>query len=315
MSTRLLWQDVPYPVRGEVSAWLGAEVVGERSQPSGFSPGVASRLVLADGRRVFLKAVGAERNPDSPSLHRREATVMGYLPGAAPTPRLLKSFDNGDWVVLVLEDVDGVPPHWPWRADELARVMRTLERLAEVLTPAPPGAPLLAETMKDEFTGWRAIAADPRGAPDLDPWALAHLDQLAGLETGWAEAARGDTLLHADLRDDNLLLTTDGRVVVVDWPHAAVGAAWCDALFMMPSAAMGGTVDPEDVWMGFGPGRAAPAAAVNAVLAALTGYFVHHANLPAPRNVPGLRAFQAAQGAAGLAWLRRRVGDRASVSN
>ena len=308
MNTRLLWSEVPAPVRAPVSAWFGAEVVQEWSQSSGFSPGVASRLRLADGRRVFVKAVGAERNPDSPGLHRREAAVMGYLPAHAPAPRLLKCFDDGDWVVLVLEDVEGVPPQSPWQADELGRVMRVLEQLADALTPAPPVAPLLTDTRAHAFTGGRALAAAPPQS-GLDPWALAHLDQLADLETGWTEAAQGNTLLHADLRADNLLLTPDGSVVVVDWPHAAVGAAWCDALFMLPSAAMGGTVDPEDVWTRFAPAASASPDAVNAVLGAETGYFLRHSLLPAPKNLPTLRAFQAAQGAAGLRWLRGRLSD------
>jgi hypothetical protein len=55
-------------------------------------------------------------------------------------------------------------------------------------------------------------------------WAWAHLDRLAELEARWSQAAAGATLLHGDLRADNLLLTPS-RVVLVDWPHACVGAA------------------------------------------------------------------------------------------
>lgn len=163
--------------------------------------------------------------------------------------------------------------------------------------------------MGQEFTGWRAFAGDPGAATGvLDPWVPAHLDRLATLEEGWEQAAAGNTLLHGDLRDDNLLLTPDGRVVVVDWPHAAVGAAWCDLLMMLPSAAAGGTVDPEAVWSRFAPARGVDPAAVDAVVAALTGYFLLRSTLPAPRNVEGVREFQAVQGRAGLAWLGRRLG-------
>jgi thiamine kinase-like enzyme len=48
-------------------------------------------------------------------------------------------------------------------------------------------------------------------------------------ESQWGEAWRGQTLLHADLCADNLLLTSDG-VVVVDWPYAVTGAPWVDGL-------------------------------------------------------------------------------------
>jgi RIO-like serine/threonine protein kinase len=39
------------------------------------------------------------------------------------------------------------------------------------------------------------------------------------VEATWAGHAAGTTLLHADIRADNVLLT-GGGVVVVDWPHA-----------------------------------------------------------------------------------------------
>lgn len=50
------WSDLPVSVRTRVEQALGAEVVEARSQGSGFTPGFASRLRLADGRRVFVKA-------------------------------------------------------------------------------------------------------------------------------------------------------------------------------------------------------------------------------------------------------------------
>jgi thiamine kinase-like enzyme len=55
------------------------------------------------------------------------------------------------------------------------------------------------------------------------------LPRLVAPESQWGEAWRGQTLLHADLCADNLLLTSDG-VVVVDWPYAVTGAPWVDGL-------------------------------------------------------------------------------------
>jgi thiamine kinase-like enzyme len=56
------------------------------------------------------------------------------------------------------------------------------------------------------------------------------------LESVWGDAARGETLLHADLRADNLLITADG-VMVVDWPYAVTGARWLDGLLLLVSVA------------------------------------------------------------------------------
>ena len=55
----------------------------------------------------------------------------------------------------------------------------------------------------------------------------------------------------------------------------------------------------------------APAPAVDrdllaVLVAAFSGFLVRHSLQPPPPGLPTLRAFQAAQGAVALAWLRRR---------
>jgi hypothetical protein len=303
---RLGWADLPGRVRLAAESALGAAVVGDAPQSGGFSPGLASRLVLADGRRVFAKAISAERNPRSPGLYRREIEVMRALPGEAPAPGLRWSYDDGDWVMLVLDDVDGVMPAVPWRHGELSRVMSTLERLAAALTPAPAGVTPITEDLAENFRSWRALAADPMLAARLGGWERDRLADLAGLESGWADAARGGTMLHADLRSDNLLLTADDGVMVIDWPYAVTGAAWVDALLFLVSAAAEGA-NPARAWAGYAPARLADADAVNAVLAAAAGDFIYQSLLPAPQNLPSLRGHQRAKGAAAVGWLRSRV--------
>jgi aminoglycoside phosphotransferase (APT) family kinase protein len=314
---RLLWADLPTPIRDLVEAQAGGRVVAATSQPGGFSPGLASRLLLADGRRVFAKAVSPARNPDSPDFHRREALVLSALPAATPTPRLLWSGELADWVVLIIEDVVGRSPAQPWRPDELDRVLVALAGMAATLTPNPvDGVAHMTDDFDDTFDGWRRLAeALDRGTDagglvegaELDPWVAAHLDRLVDLEFGWPEAvASGQTLVHCDVRADNLLLTESG-VVVVDWPNAAVGPPWIDLLFMLPSGIMHGLPDPEVIWRDFPPARDADPHAVTTILTALTGYFVYRSLTPPPHNLPTVRAFQAAQGRAALGWLRRRL--------
>lgn len=83
---RLGWRETPARVRAAIQWWLGAEVVDARTQPGGFSPGLAARLRLADGRRVFVKAIGAERTPMGPASYRAEARVTAALPPSVPAP-------------------------------------------------------------------------------------------------------------------------------------------------------------------------------------------------------------------------------------
>jgi Ser/Thr protein kinase RdoA (MazF antagonist) len=161
--------------------------------------------------------------------------------------------------------------------------------------------PAVAEYLGTDFTGWRTLAGTP-GDDRIDPWLRARLPELAGLEATWAAHAAGDTLLHADVRADNLLLTGDG-VMVVDWPHACRGAAVADLVFFAPSVAMQGGPEPAALLARSRAGRAASREALAAVVCALAGYFTERSLRPAPPGLPTVRRFQAAQAEVTRRWL------------
>ena len=246
-------------------------------------------------------------------MHRREARIAAALPASVPTPRFLDSYDDGDWIALVFEDIDGTTPRTPWQEAELDRVLVAIGELTSVLTPAPIAVEPVGELMPDVFVGWKRLAAGVEsGQEDLrgvDPWAQRHLAELVVLEAASPGAAAGTTLLHADLRADNILLTPS-RVLFIDWPWASRGAAWVDLLFMLPSVAMQRGPKPWEIFDVHPLGRTAPAAAVTAVVAAVAGFMIRGSRLPAPPGLPTVRAFQRDQGLPALEWLKRRTGWR-----
>ena len=312
---RVAWQDVPEPTRTAIEGVCGAAVIEARTQPGGFSPGVAARVRCADGARWFVKAASAELNPDAPRMHRQEARVLAdldplILAGHLPVPRLRGTVEHGPWFALVVDDVDGRQPVVPWRDHELDLVLAALDRLAEALTPAPaaivPTAPAIAEYLGADFTGWRTLAQDP-GDDRVDPWSRARLAELAALEATWTTHAAGDTLLHADIRGDNLLLTGERAagdgVMVVDWPHACRGAAFVDLVGFAPSVAMQGGPEPAELLARSRAGRNVSRGSLAAVVCALAGYFTERSLQPPPPGLPTVRQFQAAQGEVTRRWL------------
>jgi aminoglycoside phosphotransferase (APT) family kinase protein len=307
---RVPYDSVPADLRAAIDARCGARVIAAADQPGGFSPGVAARLRLADGRRCFVKAVHPAANPHAPDLHRREATVVAAMPADVPVPRLHWTIDQGPdaWVVLAFDDIDGRQPTVPWRPEELQRVLVALEALAERLTPSPVDLSWLGqagELVNDDDHGWAALTG--RDVDRLDAWTKRHLDRLIALETQVASAAHGSTLVHQDLRSDNILLTATD-VLVVDWPHARIGQPWIDLLWFAPSVAMQGGPEPEALLRRFRPAAIADPAAIDAVLSAIAGFFTVGSLLPDPPGLPTLRAFQAAQGAVARRWLGTRTG-------
>ena len=304
------WFDLPPQVREALELHLKARVIGSRVEPGGFSPGVASRLALSDGRRVFAKVLGPEPNLESVGVHRREARILAQMPSNAPVPKLLSVYDDGEWVALFLEEIEGRPPLLPWTQSELRRVVRGIESLVEFLTPAPFSAPPFGERYRRTFNLWREMLEREKSGTirlnDLDPWAREHLHDLASLEEGFEKASAGSTLLHCDLRADNILIA-NRRVYFADWPGACIGAGWIDLLGFLPSVAMQGGPKPWTIFDQSSLAKAARTEHVNAILAAVTGYFLGNSRKPPPPGLSTLRPFQRAQGVEALAWLRHRL--------
>jgi hypothetical protein len=304
----LPWSGVPPGVRRWAEALGGGPPEQVVDLAGGFSPGAACRLVFPRGREIFVKAVGAELNPDSPSMHRREAVIAAALPDSPYWPRLISTYDDEDWVGLAFVAIDGGHPRHPWDSGELVSVLGSLERMHEALTPSPVDAVASsAEYRLSTFGGWRALASAPTVPTNLDPWSIRHLDQLAELEDGWPAACEGTTLIHGDLRSDNMLLL-DGGVVFVDWPHASVGCAALELVAWAPTVELEGGPEPEALLARYAPSHQFDADVVTVLVAAVAGFLTERSFRPDPPGLPTLRAFQAAQGDVARSWLRQRTG-------
>ena len=304
----LPWAEVPAAVRTWAAGVGGGVPRSVRDLAGGFSPGATSVLDCPGGA-IFVKAVGAGLNPESPGFHRREAVVSAALPQAPVFPRVLGVYDDGDWVALAFEAIEGRPPAHPWEPRQLEAAVHALDALHDALTPNPvPDAPAAADRLQSLFGGWAELAALDRPPEGLSAWSARHLDRLAGLESGWRDAVAGSTLLHCDVRSDNLLVTDGGGVVFVDWPHACVGVPVLDLVAWAPSVALEGGPAPEGLLGLSAHGSAADPGVVAVLVAAFAGFLVAHSLRPAPPGLPTLRAFQGAQGAVAVEWLERLTG-------
>jgi hypothetical protein len=232
-------------VQHQIEGLVGGRVVAARNSAGGFSPGFASKLTRADGGSAFAKAIDICAWPDQASMYRDEArnaaglTAAG-LAGALPTPRFRGSCEDDKQVVLAFECVDGREPGLPWRPDQLAAVATAVSRMSVLLTPSPLPLP----DDHPRLGGWAELAADTASVDRLRPlsdWAARHLDWLITLERHGLIAARGTALVHFDALPHNILLTHSGAVLV-DWPHARLGAPIIDLLTLLASAAATGSI-------------------------------------------------------------------------
>lgn len=313
---RTRWDDVPGTLRARIEAILGGPVVDAVSQAGGYSPGGADRVVTADERRAFVKTLARSRNDDGFRLHEQEARVMAHLPASVQAPRLIdtlhETVDGDEWIALVLEDVDGQHPGRMLDGSDVTAVLDALDTLPPT-TGSLAALPRLTDELADELGAWDRMLAS--GLPEVVP---AH---VASDAADFAHAARpaaglldGEYLAHVDCRADNLLVSADGRVWVVDWPWAAVGVHWFDPLtYLLDTLVRGEDTDVEHHLATHRVFAGLPGTTIDAVLAGLAGTFFEKASRPAVPNMPTLRAFQRAEGLAAAEWLLRRWGRGRAV--
>lgn len=317
---RPTWPDLPAPIRTAIEDRLGAKVTSWVSHDGGYSPGLASVLTTERGP-VFVKTA-APGQTEALRLHRKEAAKAASLPAGVPSPAFLWSLDvpaggvtgpdAPTWAVLAFEPVDGRAVRTdPWDLDDVDLLARLALEIGE--HPAPEGD--VFHSSADHAWPQAQLLADerPQGLATYDPWFAAHLDLIAQVAAPErrAEAFAGDRLVHADFRADNVLvLGPDDRPrgVVVDWPHAARGAAFLDLVGMLPAMhALGGPA-PQEVLDRTPLPRGTDPEAVATQVAVLAAYFVHGSLQEPPPGIPHLRQFQRVQAEACIAWLRELLG-------
>jgi hypothetical protein len=135
-SRRPGYGQVPQQLREWVERELGSPVASATSQPGGFSPGVAARLVSADGARAFVKAIATSRHAATATLHRYESQAMLAIPPGPELPRLYAAYDDGDWVGLLLEDIEGRHPV-PWTLADARRVSTAISQRVSAFSRVP----------------------------------------------------------------------------------------------------------------------------------------------------------------------------------
>jgi hypothetical protein len=295
------WAEVPDHVRDRIGRLAGGPVVAAANCEGGFSPGLAARVRLADGRRAFIKAMDATAWPFQASLYRDEAQVTAKLPPGLPTPEFLGCDDDGEWVILAFECVEGAEPTRPWQEADLARVIAAASELATV--PAPG---LSAEHPR--LGGWADLGADGARLARLEthaPWVTDRLSTLKELEVYGLAAAQGSALVHFDMFAHNILLTAE-RVLFVDWPHARLGAPFIDTVLLLASAVADG-VDPEPFLAASPVTATLDPRAVDGLIAAQAGFCLNGAMYPPEAGLEPIFAAKLKLGLAALTWLERRV--------
>lgn len=301
---------MPPAVQSWVAQTLGAPVVEVQPRVGGMSPAVAASVRGADGASAFVKAVSGTINPDTPQHFRHEISVLTALSTLPPVPYragLLATYDDGDWVAIALEDIDGRHPDWTSSADRDAVFAAVRAQTAE-LTPPPPRLP--AESNRGAMSNYVAAMAEPSSdeRAGLPAWAADELADLRSRVEGTLEHQRDESFCHWDIRHDNIVVRhRDGQPFLLDWGMSRRGQHWADTVVF--AIEWVDSPDFDDIVSGIGL-TAQEDDDITGFLAGLGCYVLMQATHPAPPGLPTLPAFRRQLGLACLAGVRRRLDDQ-----
>lgn len=222
------WSDLPDAVQAAIQRHTGP-VRGSDPAEAGKHSDITAALHTDEGR-VFIK--GMQTEPVVPDLWalRRESRIYPYVTEYAP--RLLWTVDAGGWLVLGFEHIEGRHADFTPGSPDLAVLAQIVEAFEAM--PCPGVVTRCVERRWQDYVD------------DVTPMA-------------------GDAMLHVDLNPANLLVTSDGRVYVIDWGFTSRGASWVElAILVQWLIGNGHTPRQAEEWVGRFPSwRAADSAAID----------------------------------------------------
>jgi hypothetical protein len=267
---------------------MASPPVAWRTMHKGYTAAETWIMAFESGKSAFVKHATDEQTAAWLKSERSvyEAVQGDFLPD-------LLGWDGGDFPILILEDLSHAGTVPPWTEEAVERVFALLEVLER--TKLPESFRPLTD-YPEPFDGWRQIAKRPA------PFLKLGLTTSAWLDTALptllqAEAAvdlSGDSLVHTDLRSDNIFFHRD-LTMLIDWNWACRGNSKFDLVSWLPSMhAEGGpapwefTVDEPNL------------------IAMQAGYLAHRAASPPHDNEP-IRALQEKQLRSALPWAARAL--------
>jgi hypothetical protein len=310
------WAGLPDGLRAAVAERLGGPVVATAPTGAGFTRGFAAVLRTATGGRAFVKAADLRTQPHIADWYAREAAITAQLPPEVPAARPRWTLTAAGWYAICLDPIDGHVPPLPWREAELAATLAAWATAAAALREPPAGLvalglPRLADLLREDLSCWSEAAAGRAPMPPTPGPAAGRLRELVALEQGlpgYADSgAAGAAVIHCDLRLDNILIDAAGAAWICDWNWPCFGPAWFDTASLLVTAYASG-LDADRMFAGHPTASDAPPDALDAALAALSGFWLARGAGEPPDASSHVRGHQSWSGRQAVAWLAARRG-------
>ena len=312
------WSDVPEGLRNKVQTLIGAPIAAAEIVRGGFGPSATFVLRTSDDRRFFCKGAHPGQTEEGrAALLLERANYENFPELAAFAPRYRGSADEGDWRLLVLENIERTKDVPPWDEESFEEAVELLarfhaetpDRASSVLTRAEDASGF--NLFRPEF-GWDSLSRDSNARDrflslfdeDAACWFDTNLERLVGLENSARSLNDGPcSWIHLDVRSDNLIFGDDD-VRLVDWSFLAIGPTLIDVAFFLPSIAGEGGPSPAEGLRAYEQTARLRFEREHIAIAAATvsGFFAARAGEPDLPLLPRLRWVQRLQLFPALDW-------------
>lgn len=267
----------------------GAKPTSWRHIDRGYTVAERWVMLLDNGTSVFMKVA---TNENTIGWLRDEAKVYGSIHGDF-LPKFI-GWDDGEFPLIVLEDLSAGTWSWEWSHGYIQRVLNTLDKVAN--TQLPQDFPELT-WMSEKLTGWQEVAEDPSGFLGLGlvsaDWLQRALPTLMQAES--TATLEGNSLVHFDVRSDNICFYGD-RTLLIDWNWACRGNPKVDLIFWLPSLYAEGGPPPWEI-----------ALDEPELIAAVAGYYAAQTPKPVHKQGGAIRQLQLSMLKSALPWATRAL--------
>jgi len=282
--------DQPSPsVLERIQKLMASPPVEWRTLRKGHTAAETWLMRFESGKSAFVKHATDEQTT---SWLKSERAVYQAVQGDF-LPDLL-GWDGGDFPILILEDLSHAATVPPWTQDAIERVFALLEVLARTKLP-DTFRPLT--NYPEPFDGWHQIAKDRAPLLKLGlvspRWLDAALPALLQAEA--AADLSGDSLVHTDLRSDNIFFHRN-LTMLIDWNWASRGNPKFDLVSWLPSLHTEGGPPPWEFTVD-----------EPNLIAMQAGYLAHRVATP-PHDNESIRRLQEKQLRSALPWAAKALG-------
>lgn len=203
----------------------------------GLSPGCAASLVSSTGHKIFLKAAPKKNNGVTVRLFEHEMNVLKSLPPGPHLPSVLHTYDSSEWIALAVEHIEGRYPDVN-REQDMTLVHDALRTQEMSMSPPPTqlSIPGIKEIAQWWVPRWEEICATPHRFLGSYTSTILNGRYRHKNIPEYAKTVIGkfqdDTVCHFDIRNDNILIDNNEKVVFIDWGIAMTGPWWTDTVIL-----------------------------------------------------------------------------------